>query len=64
MAVATGLVVPTTLYGDDGLLLSLLSWVMPHDTVPEGQGDGLEIHWALPAGARTPSVSLAPLVAA
>ena len=25
---------------------------------PSGQGDGLEIHWALPAGARIPSVSL------
>ena len=24
---------------------------------PSGQGDGLEIHWALPAGARIPSVS-------
>ena len=23
---------------------------------PSGQGDGLEIHWALPAGARIPSV--------
>ena len=27
------------------------------DTVPGGQGDGLEIHWALPAGARIPSLS-------
>ena len=25
---------------------------------PSGQGDGLEIHWALPAGARIPSVSM------
>ena len=25
---------------------------------PSGQGDGLEIHWALPAGARIPSVSI------
>ena len=24
---------------------------------PSGQGDGLEIHWALPAGVRIPSVS-------
>ena len=27
------------------------------DTVSERQGVGLEIQWALPAGARTPSVS-------
>ena len=26
---------------------------------PSSQGDGLEIHWALPAGARIPSVSYA-----
>ena len=31
-----------------------------HKTLcPSGQGDGLEIHWALPAGVRIPSVSLA-----
>ena len=24
---------------------------------PSGQGDGLEIHWALPAGVRIPSLS-------
>ena len=24
---------------------------------PSGQGDGLEIHWALPAGVRIPAVS-------
>ena len=24
---------------------------------PSGQGDGFEIHWALPAGVRIPSVS-------
>ncbi len=30
-----------------------------HVTVcPSGQGDGLEIHWALPAGVRIPSLSL------
>ena len=26
---------------------------------PSGQGDGLEIHWALPAGVRIPSLSFA-----
>ena len=26
---------------------------------PSGQGDGLEIHWALPAGVRIPSLSIA-----
>ena len=29
---------------------------------PSGQGDGLEVHWALPAGARIPSVSHAALL--
>ena len=28
---------------------------------PSGQGDGLEIHWALPAGARIPRCRLALL---
>ena len=33
-------------------------WCSTHMTLcPSGQGDGLEIHWALPAGARIPSVS-------
>ena len=26
---------------------------------PSGHGDGIEIHWALPAGSQTPSLSLA-----
>ena len=31
---------------------------------PSGQGDGLEIHWALPAGARIPSLSSCSVKAA
>ena len=30
----------------------------PKTLCPSGSGDGLEIHWALPAGVRIPSVSL------